>query len=912
LYVTSGCYAFLCFFVSIPNRMGASQSYSIQAATERQKSRVGKFQLRTSETYSVKILSRLLEMLLDKNNLIDLAKALDSEDKCRSLIVGVSSLDAREFTQLRLPDPQKATQFQLTRFITNRDYAAHQLDGPRVRVCKDVVFFMMRLVTLVAALTASISTNADLAALLRAPEATTGSVNTSLKINKSIIGPEISSASFQFKEIHPDIVTLLERSNNFRRVDTRSFYYFGMDPTVIIDTSRGIVFLGRSSGTTPVMRISISQSPTAFGPGGAPGYGAGSAAAYGAPGYGGTAYGGPAVSRVNVGGPRVDMGAVTYGAPQYTGPQYGAPQYVFQMGSRTPPARSAVTRNFGMQTNAAGRAVGTDADDIENVTHLQGQRPTAPVVDLTESSVAIKPDPLRGQTAPGAQSQYMQTLEQLRREVGDRYPSGPVKAVATPAAGYTYGTPDPRGALKPEPARGLVAAATQGYGPENYIELPSAGSPGVVRARVIGQNNARSTTSTGSSQSHNPFGNPLFPNYATTRTGASGGNGRRTRKGRRSAERKSRRMRRGGGASFMMMGGGLGQYEFTVQVMPDCGLGTCEIQTFYMDETGQTYNEKRAGQYASPMITPFTQRMLQILSRPTIAQQPLAISGAAPPSKYAEYAPLQAIDAKTHERLTKIGTDIKTLPEGTSPAIYRAFLLASDLTPAGGGAPSDLLTTFCSDRWQEHILTDTVAYSLLQSLFFDQLTESPDVPAISEASRRKLQSITGEFGKFMNRATPSDSPTQLNHLRFPSVTARLADFCKLTEAKKYNTPEEIERLTSAHKQLRDLYDKHIVAIVALIRKVLSLKDTGFESLPRIQLDGIFMKHERGAIYALEQIIDEARTLLSRHYLAVETVYDNTLKALSYRKIGRNIANIPAVSEVATESTTPAVINLTRM
>jgi hypothetical protein len=89
--------------------------------------------------------------------------------------------------------------------------------------------------------------------------------------------------------------------------------------------------------------------------------------------------------------------------------------------------------------------------------------------------------------------------------------------------------------------------------------------------------------------------------------------------------------------------------------------------------------------------------------------------------------------------------------------------------------------------------------------------------------------------------------------------------------------------------LRDLYDEQIKAVVAIVRKVLAFKNAGYRQAPILQLDPIFMSHERGAMVALETIIAEARALLSKHYFEVEKTYYGALTSIVKLSLGNYVA-----------------------
>ncbi len=135
-------------------------------------------------------------------------------------------------------------------------------------------------------------------------------------------------------------------------------------------------------------------------------------------------------------------------------------------------------------------------------------------------------------------------------------------------------------------------------------------------------------------------------------------------------------------------------------------------------------------------------------------------------------------------------------------------------------------------------------------------------------------------------------PQTFEQIAFPTTPRNLTAFCEKLQispaaiaVRKTSQAEDIEILTKAHEAMRELQNQHIETIKNLLRKVLSLKTREIGQPPIIQLEETFFKHENGARAALEEIIREARNLISTHYLNIETLYRRALQDLGRRMTG---------------------------
>lgn len=328
----------------------------------------------------------------------------------------------------------------------------------------------------------------------------------------------------------------------------------------------------------------------------------------------------------------------------------------------------------------------------------------------------------------------------------------------------------------------------------------------------------------------------------------------------------------------------------TIRNLVQCESTTCQDEQFIMDFNGQTFEKREYEEHLMrrgpiPISTNFADRMKKYIGASAAFPK---VSLEEPKEEALRFgtvfAPLFKRETETYTKLKSIKEAIEKKPEGVSPASYRAFLLASELDG------KILNTLFCTDAWAEKRTTDTVAYSLLNALYIDR----PE--GVSETrTDNELRAVLGAFTG-ANALSPyvksGASVSSFDNVSFRKVSDKLNVFCgKISASGKRGTQSQEAKkvLTDAHKLLRSMYDEHLKAVVDLIRKALSAKTTGYRSPPYLELDPRFRESERGAIVALEELIGEARKLLSNHYLAVEKVYNGALAALIKQAQGNYIA-----------------------
>jgi len=344
----------------------------------------------------------------------------------------------------------------------------------------------------------------------------------------------------------------------------------------------------------------------------------------------------------------------------------------------------------------------------------------------------------------------------------------------------------------------------------------------------------------------------------------------RTRRGRRHSRRKTRRVQRGGGVSF---------WEIVIKQVfcSDCR----ELGKFILDDYGNTYDyaefKAREGSSSPPTAVIFAERMMKFLdAEPTTKQYKNPEVGAVSSQKTGLYSPIYAREPPTIARLKTIYTTLKEIEEGTSPANYRAFLLASRVNEE-----KNIMTSFCKDKWAGQAMSSSVAYSLLQSLYkSDEVLDGP-------VGKSELTELVARFNAgIADKVQGVGSVETFDQIKFrtPNTRADLKSICADTESQVLinNKYKEIVMLT--HRDLRKLYDVHVNMCVQFLKQIVSFSaPSGYSSKPVLRIHPDFYKSEKGSMVLLNEYIRQARTFIGEHYLRTEEIYNkalNTLGAMS--------------------------------
>ena len=350
--------------------------------------------------------------------------------------------------------------------------------------------------------------------------------------------------------------------------------------------------------------------------------------------------------------------------------------------------------------------------------------------------------------------------------------------------------------------------------------------------------------------------------------------------GRRRVTRRRQRRQHGGDDEF---------YIVRIMTVLNCA-GECKkLDEFLVNKVGDVY-AKPDNQWQKPDTTQRLGSFNEYVTKHLQSEMPQFLNedtNVRTTMQERDFGGLYKKSEDVRKLFDTIKSSMKTKPEGASPANYRAFLLAT-------GIDNGVLSTlFCNDVWSNNRFTNTIAYSLLNSLYVDR-----DDGVSESETRLELAGVVSKFvgegvaRPFLPASNRTTAPQSFEQIAFPTTPKNLSAFCEKLQispsaisVRKTSQAEDIEILTKAHEAMRELQNKHIETCVNLMRKVLSLKTREIGQPPVIQLEETFFKHEQGARAALEEIVREARTLISTHYLNIEIVYRRALQDLGRRMTG---------------------------
>jgi hypothetical protein len=231
--------------------MGASQS--IDAATEAQKAMTGPFYLRSTEKQALDALDLIVNKLLTTNNLFDLQELLRA-DGCKKLFIAISSTVKDEFQVLKFPDPRHPSETTSLSFIHRSRYDTPKIaeSDTRLAACGAITQFLIRLVTLACAATASISMSpGEKMSRLLAVEAP-----VSIEGAGGAIRTLKDAAKFSQPPVDADAIKFLMDEKGLRVVDEKrpNLVAFGSERTYVIDKDAGLIYNALREAT-PVFSI---------------------------------------------------------------------------------------------------------------------------------------------------------------------------------------------------------------------------------------------------------------------------------------------------------------------------------------------------------------------------------------------------------------------------------------------------------------------------------------------------------------------------------------------------------------------------------------------------------------------------------------------------------------------------------
>ena len=386
---------------------------------------------------------------------------------------------------------------------------------------------------------------------------------------------------------------------------------------------------------------------------------------------------------------------------------------------------------------------------------------------------------------------------------------------------------------------------------------------------------------------------------------ASGGYRRATRNRRVQVRRNTRRRR-------TLIGGsnsdGVSYVKCTIEEIPFGVFRTCETESycqkivFIIDQEGNTYDYDAYEQFqrnpsASIIGTrkDFGRRVEDIFSK--IIAHKITTEAYKESTELSKdtYKTIKGASAETLEIFQKYDKSIAKLETGAAPAPYRAFMLASRL------AGPELTTAFCGDKWAGQFTTATLPYALLQALYDDGIAGTASSPRATDACRAAAREFTGAQVAISGAASGSEIDSFRN-IKFSPIPRSLSTLCDEQYPQKTSSSNDKGILIATQREIRKLYDTHISDMVEIIKKVISLsRDAAKSDSMLFTLDERFTSDPDGGLAALEKVIEEARTLIARHFLEVEKKYNGALLQLGRYRRGVTAINNPVVANNTLES-----------
>jgi len=234
------------------------------------------------------------------------------------------------------------------------------------------------------------------------------------------------------------------------------------------------------------------------------------------------------------------------------------------------------------------------------------------------------------------------------------------------------------------------------------------------------------------------------------------------------------------------------------------------------------------------------------------------------------YSELMLKNKKTYDRLKQLseGSDAMKIEEGTCLAVYRAYTIASGLAMYDG--KKELLTYICHDKWatKETVLTKLPMFAMLEQLYNDRLGNE-----MEPETREKYNAF---ISNLLSRGTveqvdSSKTEQTFSNLKFKNMMKENS-LCKNSSSgfDKITDASIIEDILGEYTVMSNALVKLIDGIAKGMDKIIDLQL--FLKENRVKLRTIFVTEKRGALYALNHITTEIRSMLEDHILTIEESY----------------------------------------
>lgn len=392
----------------------------------------------------------------------------------------------------------------------------------------------------------------------------------------------------------------------------------------------------------------------------------------------------------------------------------------------------------------------------------------------------------------------------------------------------------------------------------------------------------------------------VYTNASAPRGGPLSSVGSSTRRQRRARRRTTLRRRR-------QFGGGFDEKNSLFRVTLT-NWGTDRTYIFYTNLRGDTYDSSitsfipGGGQGRQiPPSEPIGNRLGTLFAGVSATETTFfETDEKSTDAKKEIFAGLQSYDkdaaSSAITKLKKSFTEINDgRGEGTAPAPYRAFLLASR---SEGGPITHML---CSDAWRGQWATSVMTYSLFQTLY--NTTEDGQMSPDTAVECEKMAKAFVDSGAMISRPEPGKEAKGFHNLRFtPLPEVLTATICAQTKSinptSLERTPGDIAILRKAHNDIRLAYEAYIDKLIpftmSIVKVVRAIKE-GVQQEVTFRLDPAFFTTEGTSLDFLERKITEARLLIGAHLLQVEKIYADAVRSLELSKKGVRAA-VPLESQ----------------
>ena len=235
--------------------MGTGPSKLTAGATAEQKSQIGVFVLGRKESYAIDALSTILTKMLEANRLFDINKLLSdkAEEGCSSLFMVIQNAIDAEFMRLKFQDPKQSSTITGITTVPTAYYKESLKDRTsRTILCNELARFLVRLVTLIAALAASIKTNREIKSLLQLKP--TAPKEEAFTVNRLVQTVEIRRVQKPMNGTIPDFL----KDGSFLTIVEKDKLLVIKGTPYAIDLEKMILYDGNTSKTTtPAFTIEI-------------------------------------------------------------------------------------------------------------------------------------------------------------------------------------------------------------------------------------------------------------------------------------------------------------------------------------------------------------------------------------------------------------------------------------------------------------------------------------------------------------------------------------------------------------------------------------------------------------------------------------------------------------------------------